>query len=184
MMLFALALIALFSSAPAGDALAISSPASADPGRRPAPPIVSKTWINSAPIRPADLKGRVVLVEFWTFGCGNCQATVPAMQRLWSDYGDRRLVLVGVHTPETSTEREPGNVRAAIAEQKISFPVALDNDYRIWKSFGNRYWPTIYVIDARGALRFTHIGELHVGTNEWRDLTRRIDALLREAPPS
>ena len=182
MMLFAIALMALLSSAPAGNALVISSAASASPGRRPAPPIVSKTWINSAPIGSADRKSRVALVEFWTFGCGNCQATVPAMQRLWSDYGKRGLVLIGVHTPETDAERETGHVRAAIAEQKISFPVALDNDYRIWRSFGNRYWPTIYLIDAGGALRFAHIGELHVGTSEWMDLTRRIDALLKEAP--
>ncbi len=132
-MLFALALMALFSGAPVAN---------------PAPPIVSNTWINSAPIRPADLKGRVV------------------------------------HTPETDAEREVGNVRAAIAMQRIVFPVALDNDFGIWKSFGNQYWPAIYLVDARGAIRFTHIGELHVGTNDWRDLTRRIDALLREAPPS
>ena len=183
-MLFAAALFALLSNGLPGNGQASGVMAPAGPHRRQAPPIVSKTWINSAPIRPADVRGRVVLVEFWTFGCGNCQATVPAMRRLWKDYRNNGLLVIGVHTPETDSERELEHVRGAIERQKISFPVALDNDYRIWKSFGNRYWPTIYLIDAHGALRFAHIGELREGTSEWRDLTRRIEALVAEAPTS
>jgi thiol-disulfide isomerase/thioredoxin len=164
--------------------LAFGVTATNDSHRHRAPPIVSKIWINSAPIRPADVRGKVVLVEFWTFGCGNCQANVPAMRRLWKDYRNNGLLVIAVHTPETDSERDPEHVRHAITRMKIYFPVALDNDYRIWRSFGSRYWPTIYLIDAHGALRSSHIGELHEGTSEWRDLTRRIEALVAEAPTS
>jgi thiol-disulfide isomerase/thioredoxin len=160
--------------------LAAPSAASAAPKTRHAPPIVSDTWLNSTPIAPRDLDGRVVLVEFWTFGCGNCQATVPAMERLWPDYRERGLVMIGVHTPETDYERIPGNVRRAIARQGISFPVALDPEYKNWKAFHNRYWPAIYLVDARGEITFEHIGELHVGTADWKNLTREIDRLLKE----
>ncbi len=183
-MVLAVALLALLSNGLPGKEPAFGVTAPNDPCRHRAPPIVSKIWINSAPIGPADARGKVVLVEFWTFGCGNCQATVPAMRRLWKDYRNNGLLVIGVHTPETDSEREPEHVRDAIAQMKISFPVALDNDYRIWKSFENRYWPTIYLIDTHGVLRFTHIGELHAGKSEWRDLTRRVEALVAEAQTS
>ena len=145
-----------------------------------APAITSLTWINSKPLRAEDLRGKVVLVEFWTFGCGNCQATVPAMRRLYRDYLRGDVVVIGVHTPEFDYEKQIPNVRDAVKKQGIQFPVAIDNSYRIWNDFDNRYWPAIYLIDRRGIVRYAHIGELHAGTDEWRELTRRMDGLLRE----
>lgn len=145
-----------------------------------APAITSLAWINSKPLRAEDLRGKVVLVEFWTFGCGNCQATVPAMRRLYRDYQQNDVVMIGVHTPEFDYEKRIPNVRDAVRKQGIQFPVAIDNSYRIWNDFDNRYWPTIYLIDRRGIIRYAHIGELHAGTEEWRELTRRMDGLLRE----
>lgn len=145
-----------------------------------APAITSLAWINSKPLRAEDLRGKVVLVEFWTFGCGNCQATVPAMRRLYRDYQQNDVVMIGVHTPEFDYEKRIPNVRDAVRKQGIQFPVAIDNSYRIWNDFDNRYWPTIYLIDRRGVIRYAHIGELHAGTDEWRELTRRMDGLLRE----
>jgi thiol-disulfide isomerase/thioredoxin len=145
-----------------------------------APAITSPAWINSKPLRAEDLRGKVVLVEFWTFGCGNCQATAPAMRRLYRDYQRSDVVMIGVHTPEFDYEKQIPNVRDAVKKQGIQFPVAIDNSYRIWNDFDNRYWPTIYVIDRCGVIRYAHIGELHAGTDEWRELTRRVDGLLRE----
>ena len=158
--------------------LAAPAAAATVPPSRHAPPVISDTWLNSPPI--GDLKGRVALIEFWTFGCGNCQATVPAMERLWSDYRGRSLVVIGVHTPETDYERDPESVRRAIAKLGISFPVALDSEYKNWKAFHNRYWPAIYLVDAKGDIAFEHIGELHVGTADWKSLTHEIDGLLKD----
>lgn len=106
------------------------------------------------------------------------------MQKLWEGYRSKGLLVIGVHTPETGSERDTERVRGALARMKLTFPVALDNNYSIWNAFGNRYWPTIYLIDRRGKIRFTQIGELHEGTREWQDLTRHVDALLAEVPPS
>jgi len=145
-----------------------------------APAITSFAWINSKPLRAADLRGKVVVVEFWTFGCGNCRATVPAMRRLYRDHQWSDFQMIGVHTPEFDYEKPVPSVREAVKSQGIQFPVAIDNQYRIWNDFDNRYWPSIYVIDRRGVIRYAHIGELHAGTDDWRELTRRVDALIAE----
>ena len=150
--------------------------------RRPGPWLAELRWVNAKPLAPADLKGKVVLVEFWTFDCINCRRTVPAMRRLAASYGGARdVVIIGLHTPELEHERDLGNVRRAIQRLGLTFPVAQDNDYSAWRAFDNHYWPALYLIDRGGVIRATHIGELHLDTPEWRALLGQIDALRREA---
>lgn len=131
-------------------------------------------WVNHAPIRPQDLAGRVVVVEFWTFECINCQRTVPAMKRLEETFRGGPALILGIHSPEFERERERANVAAAIARLGLSFPVAQDNDFAAWRAFGNEYWPALYVLDRAGRVRARHAGELHVGTAEWDEFVRTI----------
>jgi thiol-disulfide isomerase/thioredoxin len=116
-------------------------------------------WLNSEPLGPAELRGHVVLVDFWTLTCINWLRTEPYI-RAWSRvYRDDGLVVIGVHTPEFSFEREIDRVRRATKERAIDYPVALDNDYEVWSAFDNHYWPALYFIDADGIIRDHHFGE-------------------------
>ena len=148
-------------------------------GRR-ASEVKSEHWFNSAPLARADLRGKIQLVEFWTFRCINCVRTVPAMRNLSERFPAGDVVVIGVHTPELDEERDPRRVGEALRRLGVRFPVAMDNDHAVWRAFGNRYWPALYLVDKRGVIRHTHIGELHEGTLEWRVLLERIDALRRE----
>lgn len=153
-----------------------------DPGRAGprAPEIRCEHWINSRPLRPADLRGKVVVVEFWTFDCINCLRTLPAMKALRKSLPESEVVIVGVHTPELDHERNLDNVRRAVTRLGVSYPVAFDGDYAVWRSFGNRYWPALYVIDRRGVIRHTHVGELHRNTPAWNQVIGVIERLRRE----
>lgn len=124
-----------------------------------APELQSDTWLNSEPLQLADLRGKVVLVEFWTFDCINCRNVLPAMQEWYERYHDDGLVIIGVHTPEFAYEREVALVEDAIARLGVSWPVALDNEKVNWRAYQNRYWPVMYVIDKQGEIRYIHIGE-------------------------
>ena len=116
-------------------------------------------WLNSAPLGPAELRGHVVLVDFWTLTCINWLRTEPSV-RAWSQaYRSDGLIVIGVHTPEFSFEHEVGRVREATEERRIDYPVALDNDYAIWSAFDNHYWPALYFVDADGIIRDRHFGE-------------------------
>lgn len=135
-------------------------------------------WLNTpggAPLTLAGLSGRVVLVEFWTFACGNCQRTVPFLRRMHRRYGPE-LVVVGVHTPEFPFEQPVRNVERAVRDRGIAFPVGLDPDYQAWNAYGNQYWPSQYVVDSAGRIRYTHIGEGGYGRME-----SAIRALLEQA---
>lgn len=116
-------------------------------------------WINHAPLTAQDLRGRVVLVVFWTYGCYNCRHVEPYIKAWHRRFRAEGLVVVGVHSPEFAYEREPARVRDYMRGHDIAYPVVLDNDFAIWKRFGNRYWPTLYLIDRRGIVRYRHIGE-------------------------
>ena len=116
-------------------------------------------WLNSPPLTMEQLKGKVVLVDFWTFGCINCLHTLPHVKEWAAKYADKGLVVIGVHTPEFAYEKDPANVKAAVTKLGITFPVALDNNYAIWRQFANSYWPATYFIDAEGHVRFHHFGE-------------------------
>ena len=133
-------------------------------------------WINSAPLTPQDLKGKVVLVDFWTFSCINCLRALPYV-KAWADkYRSQGLVVIGVHAPEFAFEKDLGNVRKAVTDLKIDYPVAVDNDFAIWRAFGNQYWPAHYFIDAQGRIRHHHFGE-----GEYAESEQVIRELLAEA---
>jgi thiol-disulfide isomerase/thioredoxin len=116
-------------------------------------------WLNSRPLTAAELSGHVVLINFWTYTCINWLRTLPYV-RAWADsYRDKGLVVVGVHTPEFDFEHDLDNVRRAVMELRVDYPVAVDNDYAIWNAFGNQYWPALYFVDARGQIRHHRFGE-------------------------
>jgi hypothetical protein len=124
------------------------------------PPLDGATeWLNSAPLSPANLRGRVVLVNFWTLTCINWLRQEPFV-RAWSRaYRDDGLVVIGVHTPEFSFEHELDHIQTAVKERAIDYPVAVDNDYAVWSAFANHYWPALYFVDADGVIRDHHFGE-------------------------
>ncbi len=116
-------------------------------------------WINSEPLTVKGLRGRVVLIEFWTFGCYNCRNTLPAVKRWHDRYSEKGLTIVGVHSPEFDSEKKIENVRQQVASLGIRFPVVTDNDYETWRAYKVEAWPTIFVLDKSGRIRWTHVGE-------------------------
>ena len=116
-------------------------------------------WLNSDSLTVADLKGSVVLIQFWTFACINCQRTLPYITRWHGQYAAQGLKVVGIHTPEFAFEREVGNIEAALAEHKITYPVPLDNDFTTWRAYRNRFWPHLFLADREGVIQYDHIGE-------------------------
>jgi cytochrome c biogenesis protein CcdA/thiol-disulfide isomerase/thioredoxin len=133
-------------------------------------------WINSPPLSAEALKGKVVLVDFWTYSCINCLRALPYV-RAWADkYKDQGLVVIGVHAPEFAFEKEIPNVKKAVADLHVDYPVAIDNNYAIWRAFKNHYWPAHYFIDAKGQIRHHHFGE-----GEYAQSEQVIQQLLREA---
>jgi len=122
-------------------------------------------WINSPRLPPSSLAGKVVLVNFWTYTCINWLRTLPYI-RAWAENYKQRLVLIGVHTPEFPFEHAVDNVRRAVRQMRIEHPVVIDNDYAIWRAFGNQYWPALYFIDARGRVREHHFGEAEYDQSE------------------
>ena len=133
-------------------------------------------WLNSKPLDIASLRGKVVAINFCTYTCINWLRTVPYV-RAWSkQYKDNGLVVVGVHTPEFTFEHNIGNIRTAMDERKIDYPIAIDNDYAIWRAFGNEYWPALYFVDAKGRIRHHKFGE-----GEYEQAEAVIQSLLREA---
>jgi thiol-disulfide isomerase/thioredoxin len=135
--------------------------------QRTAPNFVGiDNWFNSAPLTVADLRGKVVLVQFWTYGCYNCVNTLSHVTRLYDTYKDRGLVVVGVHTPEFPFEKSAGNVQAALKRHGIRYPVAQDNEYATWNAYRNQYWPAQYILDQSGKIVFEHAGEGEYDTME------------------
>lgn len=116
-------------------------------------------WLNSSTLNIADLKGKVVLVQFWTFACINCQRTLPYITRWHRQYASQGLSVVGVHTPEFPFERDVNNVRSALKRHQINYAVPLDNEYKTWNAYQNQYWPHLFLADRQGILRYDHIGE-------------------------
>ncbi|QOY86580.1 redoxin domain-containing protein [Paludibaculum fermentans] len=145
-----------------------------DEGRMPNLDVVPG-WLNSAPLNSKALRGKVVLVNFWTYSCINSLRELPYMKAWAEKYGDKGLVVVGVHTPEFGFEKEQPNVRTAVSALKIAYPIAVDSDHAIWNSFRNEYWPADYIIDGKGRIRYHHFGE-----GEYERAERVIQTLLRE----
>ena len=133
-------------------------------------------WLNSPPLTRENLRGKVVLVEFWTYGCINCRHTLPYV-KAWSDkYSAEGLLVIGVHTPEFAFEKDRGNVERAVRDLGITYPVVMDNEYEIWNSYQNRYWPAQYLMDAQGQIRHKHFGE-----GAYQETENMIQKLLAEA---
>jgi cytochrome c biogenesis protein CcdA/thiol-disulfide isomerase/thioredoxin len=141
------------------------------------PPLTGITeWINSPALTAEGLKGKVVLIDFWTYSCINCLRAIPYV-RAWAEkYKDEGLVVIGVHAPEFAFEKDLRNVKRAVSDLTIAYPVAVDNDYAVWRAFNNRYWPAHYFIDAKGNIRHHHFGEGNYEQSE-----RVIQKLLAEA---
>ncbi len=141
------------------------------------PPLAGAVeWLNSPELTRESLKGKVVLVDFWTYDCINCQHTLPYVKAWAKKYEKDGLVVIGVHTPEYGYERIIGNVKDQVRKLGITYPVAIDNNYAIWRSFDNQYWPAHYLIDASGQVRYTHFGEGRYEAQE-----QMIQTLLDEA---
>jgi thiol-disulfide isomerase/thioredoxin len=133
-------------------------------------------WLNSEPLTPGDLRGKVVLVDFWTYTCINWLRTLGYVRAWHEKYADQGLVVVGVHTPEFPFEQDADNVRWAAQHLRVPYPIALDPDFAVWRAFANNYWPAVYIADANGRIRHTHFGE---GGYEKCEMV--IEMLLREA---
>ena len=141
-----------------------------------APELANGEWINSEPLTIKNLRGRVVLVEFWTFGCYNCRNTLPAVKSWDARYREKGLTIVGVHSPEFDDERKLENVRSEVASLEIRYPVVTDNDYATWRAYDVAAWPTIFVLDKSGRVRWTHVGE-----GAYDETERVIEKLLAES---
>jgi thiol-disulfide isomerase/thioredoxin len=116
-------------------------------------------WLNSPALTVKELKGKVVLVQFWTFACINCLRTLPYLTRWHQTYATKGLQIVGVHTPEFAFERDPNNVKRALKQHGITYPVPIDNEFKTWRAYQNQYWPHLFLADRQGFIRYDHIGE-------------------------
>lgn len=191
---FRVALLATVALLLAGFATAARLPDTST--SRPAGPMVSaveapdapawrnESWLNAAaPLPLAALRGRVVLVNFWVFTCGNCTRSLPSLRAFYETYRGQGLEIVGIHTPEFppyAGEHDKGNVQRALGEHGVTWPVAQDNDRATWDLYRVRYWPTFVLIDKQGRIRYTDVGEFHLGDATHRVWESRIRALLAE----
>lgn len=141
-----------------------------------APEIITDAWLNSGPVTFSDLRGKVVLVEFWTFGCRNCRNIEPYVKEWYEKFHASGLEIVSIHSPEFGYERELENVRQYVSRQGIRYPVAIDNDFVNWERYDNRYWPTLYLVDKEGYIRHRKVGEGGYNATE-----QRIQMLLEES---
>lgn len=132
-------------------------------------------WFNSEPLTMQGLRGKVVLLDFWTFDCANCIRTLPHIRQLHAKYAGNNFVLVGVHTPEFDFEKIPKNVADAVKRFRIEYPVAIDNENMTWRLYGNQYWPRQTLVDARGRVRWEHAGE-----GDYEKMEDEIMGLLKE----
>ena len=167
------ATVAMFAVIAATSSAAIASPLR---NSVPAPEFTGiEKWLNSDPLTIQQLRGKVVLVDFWTYTCVNCINTLPYVKGWNQKYKDQGLAVIGVHTPEFPFERSTDNVRKAIKRFDISFPVAQDNRYATWRAYNNQYWPAFYLIDRKGQVVYTHFGE-----GDYAETEATIKALLAQ----
>jgi thiol-disulfide isomerase/thioredoxin len=140
-----------------------------------APEFAAGEWINSEPLKVSELRGRVVLIEFWTFGCINCRNTLPFIKSWHDRYQDKGLTVVGVHSPEFDEERDVEKVRSEVASLGVHYPVVTDNDYQTWNAYNVEAWPTAFLLDKQGRIRWKHVGE-----GDYAEAERMIQQLLAE----
>ncbi len=168
------------NTGPRWSSRALAAPADSTP----APELANSSWLNfDHPLRLAELRGRVVLLNFWVFTCGNCTRTVPSLVEFDRRYRERGLTLIGIHTPEFppyAGEHDKGNLARALAKYDIGYPNAQDNDRRTWDAYGIRYWPSFVLIDKQGNIRYRGYGEFHRDDADFRTWDGRIRELLAE----
>jgi len=140
-----------------------------------APELATGDWINSEPLMVKDLRGRVVLIEFWTFGCYNCRNTLPYVKSWHDRYREKGLTVIGVHSPEFDDEKNVENLRRQVSSLGITYPVVTDNDYQTWKAYDVEAWPTLFLLDKQGGIRWMHVGE-----GNYDEAERQIQKLLRK----
>jgi thiol-disulfide isomerase/thioredoxin len=140
-----------------------------------APELAAGEWINSEPLRLKDLRGHVVLIEFWSFGCYNCRNTLPFVKSWDVSYRDKGLTVIGVHSPEFDDERKVENLRREVASLGIRYPVVTDNDYQTWNAYNVEAWPTAFLLDKQGRIRWKHVGE-----GDYDEAEQLIQKLLAE----
>jgi thiol-disulfide isomerase/thioredoxin len=140
-----------------------------------APELASGSWINSEPLKLKDLRGRVVLIEFWTFGCINCRNTLPFVKSWHDRYREKGLTVIGVHSPEFDEERDVDNLRRQVVSLGIRYPIVSDNDYQTWNAYKVEGWPTIFLLDKQGRIRWMRVGE-----GNYDEAERLIQKLLTE----
>ena len=144
-----------------------------------APEITNLVWLNTtSPLRLADLRGKVIGLEMWTLGCINCQHVIPSLKSWYGKYEDQGLVIIGNHYPEFSYESDFNNLKNAVADDGIEYPVAQDNNGATWNAYHNMYWPALYLVDKRGQIRYVHFGE-----GAYDEIETNIKALLAESYP-
>ena len=140
-----------------------------------APELAAGEWINSEPLKLEHLRGRVVLIDFWTFGCYNCRNTLPSIKEWNHRYREKGLTIIGVHSPEFDEEKNVENLRRQVSSLGITYPVVTDNDYKTWNAYKVEAWPTIFLLDKRGRIRWMHVGE-----GAYDETERLIQQLLAE----
>ena len=149
------------------------------PDYGPAPELENSVWLNvDHPLRLQDLRGKVVLLDMWTFDCINCQHVIPSLRSWYQEYKDQGFVVIGNHFPEFQYESQLGNLKDAIQRLDVPYPVAQDNDGKTWQAYDNHYWPTLYLIDKNGHIRYRHIGE-----GAYQETEAAIKDLLAETYP-
>lgn len=151
--------------------------------QRPLPEFTTSTaahWFNSPPLQVADLRGKVLLIDVWTYDCWNCYRSFPWLKMLETDLADQPFQVIGIHSPEFDHEREPDRVKAKIREFGLQHPVMMDNDFAYWQALRNRYWPAFYLVDKQGIIRHLHVGETHAGDARAQGIEEQIRILLAE----
>jgi len=150
---------------------------------RPLPEFTSKDpahWFNSQPLRVAQLRGEVLLIDVWTYDCWNCYRSFPWLKGLEAELAGEAFRVIGIHSPEFEHEKDADHVVAKIREFGLEHPVMMDNDFGYWRALGNRYWPAYYLVDKQGMIRHLHVGETHAGTARATRIAQQIRALIAE----
>ncbi len=137
-------------------------------------------WFNSKPLRSEDLRGKVVLIDVWTYGCWNCYNSFPWLRGVEEKFADQDFTVIGIHTPEFDREKERENVLKKVEEFELHHPVMMDNDKAYWRALRNRYWPAYYIVDKQGNIRDAFIGETHEGDRRAKKIEKLIAKLLKE----
>lgn len=149
--------------------------------RAPEFPIVDAAkWLNSSPLKIADLRGKVVMLDVWTFMCWNCTNSIPWVREMQKRFENKDFLIVGIHSPEFEHEKDLKAIKAAVEKHKLSNPQFIDNDHEYWRALNNRYWPAFYFIDKKGYIRHLAVGEIHIDDPRDREIQRLVETLLAE----